>query len=252
MTRSFDILCVRPASPALRSVVAPRTLVVLAALTSLPAAAADLEPGSSIVVDLNAWDPGNGTTLSLGAGDYTFMPVAGTHTAWRAWGYVSNCNVEGVCQTGWVHQFKIVPALIASICVGSLPYANAQLALSTATPTDLCLAEEQDVTTMIPDSAYGDNIGGLSIMITRHNSLCVDVCPGFDDAIDVDGDGTPDGCDNCPSTSNWDQADDDDDGIGNACEIQCCRTCVSGKACGNSCISKDLVCHKAPGCACDS
>lgn len=30
----------------------------------------------------------------------------------------------------------------------------------------------------------------------------------------------------------------------------CCRTCSSGKACGNSCIASRLVCHQPPGCAC--
>jgi hypothetical protein len=28
-----------------------------------------------------------------------------------------------------------------------------------------------------------------------------------------------------------------------------CKTCVNGKACGDSCISKDATCNKAPGCA---
>lgn len=32
---------------------------------------------------------------------------------------------------------------------------------------------------------------------------------------------------------------------------KCCRICKSGKACGDSCISKDSTCHKAPGCACN-
>lgn len=30
----------------------------------------------------------------------------------------------------------------------------------------------------------------------------------------------------------------------------CCRTCSEGKACGDSCISKDKQCTKPPGCAC--
>ena len=35
---------------------------------------------------------------------------------------------------------------------------------------------------------------------------------------DADGDGVPDGCDNCPAVSNPDQADIDGDGIGDACD----------------------------------
>lgn len=31
----------------------------------------------------------------------------------------------------------------------------------------------------------------------------------------------------------------------------CCKTCSAGKACGDSCISREKRCHKAPGCACD-
>lgn len=31
----------------------------------------------------------------------------------------------------------------------------------------------------------------------------------------------------------------------------CCRMCSKGKACGNSCISRDKQCHKGVGCACD-
>ena len=31
----------------------------------------------------------------------------------------------------------------------------------------------------------------------------------------------------------------------------CCKTCHKGKACGDSCISRNCTCHKPPGCACD-
>jgi hypothetical protein len=31
----------------------------------------------------------------------------------------------------------------------------------------------------------------------------------------------------------------------------CCRVCHTGKACGNSCISRSKQCHKGRGCACD-
>jgi hypothetical protein len=32
----------------------------------------------------------------------------------------------------------------------------------------------------------------------------------------------------------------------------CCKVCSTGKACGNSCISRAKTCHKPPGCACDA
>jgi hypothetical protein len=33
---------------------------------------------------------------------------------------------------------------------------------------------------------------------------------------------------------------------------KCCKVCSTGKACGDSCISKKYTCHKKSGCACDS
>jgi hypothetical protein len=31
----------------------------------------------------------------------------------------------------------------------------------------------------------------------------------------------------------------------------CCKICSAGKACGNTCISRNDVCRVGPGCACD-
>ena len=32
----------------------------------------------------------------------------------------------------------------------------------------------------------------------------------------------------------------------------CCRTCTTGKACGDSCISASKTCTKPSGCACQA
>ena len=32
---------------------------------------------------------------------------------------------------------------------------------------------------------------------------------------------------------------------------QCCKVCVKGKACGNSCINRNYTCRKGRGCACN-
>ncbi len=34
-------------------------------------------------------------------------------------------------------------------------------------------------------------------------------------------------------------------------KVECCKVCTKGKACGDSCISRDYECHKPKGCACD-
>ncbi len=31
----------------------------------------------------------------------------------------------------------------------------------------------------------------------------------------------------------------------------CCKHCQAGKACGDTCIARNKVCHVGPGCACD-
>jgi hypothetical protein len=33
--------------------------------------------------------------------------------------------------------------------------------------------------------------------------------------------------------------------------LACCKICSTGKACGNTCISRNDICHVGPGCACD-
>lgn len=33
--------------------------------------------------------------------------------------------------------------------------------------------------------------------------------------------------------------------------LACCKVCRAGKACGDSCIAREKVCHKGKGCACD-
>ena len=32
---------------------------------------------------------------------------------------------------------------------------------------------------------------------------------------------------------------------------ECCKICRKGKACGDSCISREKTCQEGPGCACD-
>lgn len=44
---------------------------------------------------------------------------------------------------------------------------------------------------------------------------------------------------------------DDDDPEKPVCP-ECCKICQRGKACGDSCIARDLTCHQETGCACDS
>ncbi len=40
-------------------------------------------------------------------------------------------------------------------------------------------------------------------------------------------------------------------GAGKVINAACCKVCIKGKACGNSCIKRTYTCTKPPGCACD-
>ncbi|MBN9886580.1 hypothetical protein [Salipiger abyssi] len=40
-------------------------------------------------------------------------------------------------------------------------------------------------------------------------------------------------------------------GTGKPLLAACCKICRKGKACGDSCISRDKNCRKGAGCACD-
>jgi hypothetical protein len=51
-----------------------------------------------------------------------------------------------------------------------------------------------------------------------NDDVAPDSAPDIDGLADGDGDGTPDDFDNCPDTSNADQADEDGDEIGDVCD----------------------------------
>ena len=65
-------------------------------------------------------------------------------------------------------------------------------------------------------------------MLVRHSVLAVIVASyatvSVARAQDADGDGIPDASDNCPLVSNADQADCDQDGVGDACQSSESRT----------------------------
>ncbi len=67
---------------------------------------------------------------------------------------------------------------------------------------------------------YGKDTGGEDVEASGTFTINFrDVCEGAPGPTDSDGDGVPDGQDNCPSTSNSNQDDFDSDGTGDACDV---------------------------------
>jgi len=88
----------------------------------------------------------------------------------------------------------------------------------------------------------------------------VEVCDGSnascpaDVAPDADGDGEADGCDNCPSVANPNQADADGDGVGDVCDTECAGVvCPVVDFCHVQpfCNPLDGTCEQGPFTTCD-
>ncbi|MGQ9477585.1 MAG: MopE-related protein, partial [Candidatus Bipolaricaulia bacterium] len=79
-----------------------------------------------------------------------------------------------------------------------------------ATPEEICDGADNDGDGLVDEGFPDSDFDGVAD--------CVDVCPGGDDALDIDGDLVPDDCDCCPFTPNPDQTDSDRDGLGDACD----------------------------------
>jgi len=77
-----------------------------------------------------------------------------------------------------------------------------------------------DFPAIVPPSAILEPVHDHTVIMAPVLFLLTreDICPGFDDAVDTDGDSVPDSSDNCPSQLNADQADADGDGVGDVCD----------------------------------
>jgi hypothetical protein len=88
------------------------------------------------------------------------------------------------------------------------------------------LCSWSDILALYPNATivggYGINQGSGNPALTASTDVLSigygSVCVTYDFEPDTDGDGIVDGDDNCPNTQNPDQADLDNDGIGNACD----------------------------------
>lgn len=139
------------------------TTIALAASLLIGAAA------QATIITIDSTDPNNGTTLSLGAGDYRVDLIQDQYIAWNAWGRETGCDGAGQnCTRGWINSYVIESIELGRLGVGdsSVRFATAMQAFDTAMPFFFTLSSTQDVEFFRPDSNFNDNEGGLSLRLT--------------------------------------------------------------------------------------
>jgi len=119
-------------------------------------------------------------------------------------------------------------ALVAALFALADPGPGQAGPAGTISPDGPALAVTPDAT---PDIAAQAGAGSPATGVAAAAALLADLAAPE----------TPEGV---PALSPWPA-----DGVETA--QLCCRICRKGKACGDSCINRQLQCHQPPGCACN-
>ncbi|PHS31373.1 MAG: hypothetical protein COA95_06120 [Methylophaga sp.] len=122
---------------------------------------------NAATVDLNAETASNAVMLDLTAGTYNVTAYAGTYTAWNAWGNTYGCDGNGAnCTHGWINNYSIdTPETGSFLTTNGMRYETAELALLNALSVTFTLLSDATVKFFIQDAPYGDNVGGISLMV---------------------------------------------------------------------------------------
>lgn len=146
------------------------TLILTSLGSATPAALA--QDVYNIDAVAQCWVPPTvgGIPLDLAAGLYTTLPVSGAFDAWNAWGgSVTGCDGSGYdCSTGWVTAHTVSRpdrlAIARTPIVGEVS-ENPALALLRPRRIIFRIYGGENILLGMADSACGDNLGGLSILI---------------------------------------------------------------------------------------
>ncbi len=236
------------------SVVDLTTYTVTTTLSSLPLSAIAITPnGASVWIALGSLSGASIAILDTATNTITtsFATGQGLNGAARmvftkngATAYVVNSNnTVSVIDTATLTTIAVVP-------VGPLPFsialspdeAFAGVANLTGNSVSIIDTATNTVIATVPVGAFPRDLAftpdGLSLWVTNFNSNSISVIDTATWAVtstfpvgsrpwgivftpsdsDGDGDGIPDGDDNCPDDANPDQADNDGDGAGDVCD----------------------------------
>jgi hypothetical protein len=153
-----------------------------------------------------------GTVLTLDAGRYVATPVdmsgGGGYTAWNAWGGdATGCDADGCdCGTGWLLNWRANVAGKTIFGQGSPVCETPEAAFTRARTGCFALDDPAQVTFVVSDNVFTDNLGGVSFIL-EHEAECPDDCNdnGFSDRFDISSgssddsndNGMPDECESC-------------------------------------------------------
>ncbi|HEC73979.1 MAG TPA: hypothetical protein ENI26_06350 [Methylophaga aminisulfidivorans] len=125
---------------------------------------------ATVHLDAKLNTSGNAVELALKAGTYTVNPFKDdTYTSWNAWGKTEGCDGAGTnCSKGWINNYSFTtPSGTTNIRTSDTDrFATADLALLNAVGATFTLLSDATVQFFIPDTKYGDNIGGMSLNVS--------------------------------------------------------------------------------------
>jgi hypothetical protein len=131
---------------------------------------------SATIININAYTntESNPVSMIFSAGTYAVSAIGvtdgGMYNSWNAWGgAVQGCDSDGAnCLYGWINNYAYSSTEFGTIASSDgIKYANSSLALDNALDTMFTLSSDTYVNFFILDSIYRDNIGGMSLNVTK-------------------------------------------------------------------------------------
>ncbi|MHB8138572.1 MAG: PEP-CTERM sorting domain-containing protein [Smithellaceae bacterium] len=126
--------------------------------------------GNALIIDISAYT--NTKTIPVvayfEAGTYDVTPIGiadgGAFNGWNAWGVVS------LPDYGWINGYALSSAEFDYKVITSGKYETDLLALANASGTSFTLASGDNVNFFVGDIFFQDNLGGISLNITKRIS----------------------------------------------------------------------------------